>query len=149
MKFGVFHPTFDQFDPRCLILNISLWAQKSWKLAGVWTTEMQQKKILTIIYPGIVCWASCSTEAAYFIAIKLHSFPPESWPCSQFATHGHWASYFLSWSGGSIRRPSSLHPCSQGKDDSSVGNTGLTHLKYKGPEPKALTDGSNKDVERK
>lgn len=59
------------------------------------------QQFLTIIYPGMVCWASCSREIAFFIAIKLHSFPPDSclvWP--QFPTNGCWAAFLAIFSAG-------------------------------------------------
>lgn len=115
----------DKSDSKCQF--ISAWGRG--KLAGVWTAEMQREKhqiqlwqqFLTLIFPGLVCWASCSWETAVFIAIKLHSFPPYSrqvWP--QPPTNGHrervFSLCFLSWPGGLILWPTSLYPISQGMD---------------------------------
>lgn len=92
-------------------------------------------QLLTIIYPGIVCWASCSSETNYFIAIKLHSFPSDSWAGAATVCYkwplSSFSSYFLSWARVSIRLPFSFRPCFRGMDDSGVGYTGVTHFKQK------------------
>lgn len=86
-------------------------------------------------YLSRVCWASCSWETAFFIAIKLHSFLPDS--ClvrPQFPTNGHGAAFPAIFSAGLEVQPGdlpALYPSSQGMDHTSVGNTGLALFKYK------------------
>lgn len=44
---GFSSPACDQFDLRCLILNIGLWAGRRGQLAGAWTTEMAARETST------------------------------------------------------------------------------------------------------